>query len=74
MTGALKLSRCTSFNYIRRDDQFIPRHVELGALLLDNERSGRPLTDMIRAEHSESFDQEFTRATDPGCVKTPWLI
>jgi hypothetical protein len=55
-------SRRTSFGFIRRDDQFIPRHAELGALLLDDERSVRPLTGLIRAEHSESFDQEFTRA------------
>ena len=34
-------------DFICRDNQFFPRHAELGALLLDNERSGFPLTDMI---------------------------
>jgi hypothetical protein len=69
MTGALEPSCRTSFGFVCRDDQFIPRHAELGALLLDNNRSRRPLTGLIRAEHSESFDQEFTRAA----VNLPFL-
>ena len=31
-------------------------------MLLYDERSTRPLTGLIRAEHAEGFDEEFTRA------------
>jgi hypothetical protein len=60
--GVLKSSRRTSVGFIRRDDEFVPSHAELSALLLDEERSVRTLTSLVRAEHSESFDQEFTWA------------
>jgi hypothetical protein len=45
---ALEPSRCASHGLIHRNDQFVPGHAELGALLLNNNRSVRPLIGMTR--------------------------